>query len=105
MSSDAIQYETPSGFTPPSTIDPHRAADYWKLGGRNCFRFSWGDLGDGGSIPGPVGDRGRKRFLVPFLRLTDGMLIPYLLQRAKGLTYCYKATASLVAVSGRLRNQ
>lgn len=31
MSTHAIQYETLSGFTPPSTIGPYRAEDYWKL--------------------------------------------------------------------------
>ena len=31
MSTDAIQYESLSGFTPPSTLGPYRAADYWKL--------------------------------------------------------------------------
>ena len=31
MSTDAIHYETLSGFTPPSTLGPYRAADYWKL--------------------------------------------------------------------------
>ena len=31
MSTDAIHYETLSGFTPLSTLGPYRAADYWKL--------------------------------------------------------------------------
>jgi len=31
MSTDAIHYETLSGFTPPSTLGRYRAADYWKL--------------------------------------------------------------------------
>jgi Uma2 family endonuclease len=31
MSTDAIQYETLTGFTPVSTLGPYRAADYWKL--------------------------------------------------------------------------
>jgi Uma2 family endonuclease len=31
MSTDAIHYETLSGFTPPSTLGSYRAADYWKL--------------------------------------------------------------------------
>lgn len=31
MSTDAIRYEVLSGFTPPSTLGPYRAADYWKL--------------------------------------------------------------------------
>lgn len=31
MSTDAIHYETLTGFTPPSTLGPYRAADYWKL--------------------------------------------------------------------------
>jgi Uma2 family endonuclease len=31
MSTDAIHYETLSGFTPPSTLGPYRAADYWNL--------------------------------------------------------------------------
>lgn len=31
MSTDAIHYETLSGFTPVSTLGPYRAADYWKL--------------------------------------------------------------------------
>lgn len=31
MSTDAIQYEMLSGFTPLSTLGPYRAADYWKL--------------------------------------------------------------------------
>jgi Uma2 family endonuclease len=31
MSTDAIHYETLSGFTPLSTLGPYRATDYWKL--------------------------------------------------------------------------
>lgn len=31
MSTDAIHYETLTGFTPLSTLGPYRAADYWKL--------------------------------------------------------------------------
>jgi Uma2 family endonuclease len=31
MSTDAIHYETLTGFTPVSTLGPYRAADYWKL--------------------------------------------------------------------------
>jgi Uma2 family endonuclease len=31
MSTDAIHYETLSGFTPLSSLGPYRAADYWKL--------------------------------------------------------------------------
>jgi Uma2 family endonuclease len=31
MSTDAVHYEALTGFTPPSTIGPYRAADYWKL--------------------------------------------------------------------------
>jgi len=31
MSTDAIHFETLSGFTPLSTLGPYRAADYWKL--------------------------------------------------------------------------
>jgi len=31
MSTDAIHYETLSGFTPLSTLGPYRAADYWRL--------------------------------------------------------------------------
>jgi Uma2 family endonuclease len=31
MSTDAIHYETLSGFTPLSTLGPYRADDYWKL--------------------------------------------------------------------------
>lgn len=31
MSTEAIHYETLSGFTPLSTLGPYRAADYWKL--------------------------------------------------------------------------
>jgi Uma2 family endonuclease len=31
MSTDAVHYETLSGFTPLSTLGPYRAADYWKL--------------------------------------------------------------------------
>jgi len=31
MSTDAIHYETLSGFTPLSTLGRYRAADYWKL--------------------------------------------------------------------------
>jgi Uma2 family endonuclease len=31
MSTDAIRYETLSGFTPLSTLGPYRAADYWTL--------------------------------------------------------------------------
>ena len=31
MSTDAIHYETLSGFTPLSTLGPYRAADYWQL--------------------------------------------------------------------------
>jgi Uma2 family endonuclease len=31
MSTDAVHYETLTGFTPPSTLGPYRAADYWKL--------------------------------------------------------------------------
>jgi Uma2 family endonuclease len=31
MSTDAIHYETLTGFTPVSTLGPYRAADYWEL--------------------------------------------------------------------------
>ncbi len=31
MSTDAIHYETLTGFTPLSTLGPYRAADYWQL--------------------------------------------------------------------------
>lgn len=31
MSTATPQYETLSGFSPPSTLGPYRAADYWKL--------------------------------------------------------------------------
>jgi Uma2 family endonuclease len=31
MSTDAVQFEPLTGFTPPSTLGPYRAADYWKL--------------------------------------------------------------------------
>ncbi len=31
MSTNAVHYETLTGFTPLSTLGPYRAADYWKL--------------------------------------------------------------------------
>jgi Uma2 family endonuclease len=31
MSTDAVHYESLTGFTPVSTLGPYRAADYWKL--------------------------------------------------------------------------